>query len=100
MNVAARDQNLGRKPHGFGKIMSDVGQGRQEEIAEAVALEAGAFLKAMTEKLREQSLVLAEGDDTVAYVAGRKHVEFLAQASAGCAVVADGDHGAEVANNG
>src|SRR5271167_2703671 len=42
---------------------------------------------------------LAQGDDTVADVARRKHVEFLAQASAGATVIADRDHGTEVAND-
>src|ERR1700678_678991 len=100
MNVAAGDQNLRRKPHGLREIMSDGGQRRQEQIAEAVTLEAGAFFKAVTEELREQSFIFAEGDDAIANVAGRKHVEFFAQASAGTAVIADGDYGTEVANDG
>src|SRR6202043_970958 len=52
------------------------------------------------EELGEQGLILAEGDDTVADVARRKHVEFLAQASAGAPVVAYCDHGAQVSNDG
>src|SRR5580693_702142 len=100
MDVSARDQNFRRKAHRFREIMSDRSQRRQKKIAKAVTLEAGAFLEAMAKKLREQSLILAERDDTVADVARRKHVEFLAQASAGASVVADRDHSAKVANEG
>ena len=65
-----------------------------------MTFEAGAFFEAVLEELREQGLILAEGDDAVADVARRKHVEFFAQAAAGAAVVADRDHGAEVTNDG
>src|ERR1700690_906883 len=54
----------------------------------------------MAEELGEQSLILAEGDDTVADVAGRKHVEFFAQTAAGTAVVTDGNHGAKIPDDG
>src|SRR4029077_3693537 len=49
----------------------------------------------MLEQAGKQSLVFREGDDAVAHVAGRKHVKFFAEASAGSAVVADGDDSAE-----
>ncbi len=100
IDVSASDQNFGRKAHGFGEILSDGSERREKKIAEAVAFKARAFFEAMAEKLGEQGFIFAEGDDAVADVAGRKHVEFFAQASAGAAVVADGDDGAEIANDG
>ncbi len=99
MDVAARDEDFRRKAHGFGEVVRDGGESGEEEIAEAVAFEAGALVEAMLEELREQSFILAESDDAVADIAGRKHVEFLAQASAGAAIVADGDYGAEIADD-
>ena len=53
----------------------------------------------MLEELGEQGFILAEGDDAIANVAGREHVEFFAQASAGASVIANRDDGAEVAND-
>ena len=63
-----------------------------------LALQTGAFIEPVTKKFREQGFVFAEGDDAVANIPGRKHVEFLAQTSAGAAVVADRDHGAQFAD--
>src|SRR5579863_5563806 len=54
----------------------------------------------MAKELREQGLVFAEGDDAIANVARREHVELFAEASAGTAVVADRNHGAKVADDG
>jgi hypothetical protein len=44
----------------------------------------------MLKQTGEQGFVLGESDDAIADVAGRQHVEFFAQASAGAAVIADG----------
>ena len=92
-------KNFGGEPHGFGKIGSQGSERGQKQIAEAVTFESRAFVEAVTEKPGQQGFVFAEGDDAVADVAGRKHVEFLAQAAAGAAVVADRDHGAQIAND-
>jgi hypothetical protein len=54
----------------------------------------------MLEELREQSFILTEGDDAIADITGRKHVELFAQAAAGAAIVTDGDNGAEVPDDG
>jgi hypothetical protein len=50
------------------------------------------------EELGEQMLVLREGDEAVADVAGGKHVEVFAEAAGGATVVGDGDDGGEVAD--
>ncbi len=59
-------------------------------------LEAGAFVEAMTKKPRQQSFVLTQGNNAIADVARRKHVEFFAEASAGAAIVTDGHHGGKI----
>ena len=99
IDVSAGDQNFRRKAHRFGEIVSDGSERGQKKIAEAVAFEAGAFFEAVTEKLGEQSFIFAEGDNAVADVAGRQHVEFFAQAAAGAAIVADRDDGAKIADH-
>ena len=52
--------------------------------------------EAVGEELGEQVFFLAEGDHAVAQVAGGKHVEVLAQAAGGAAVVGNGDDGGKV----
>ena len=56
------------------------------------------FDETMLKQAGEQGLIFGERDDAVANVARRQHVELLAQASAGAAVVADRDDGAEFAD--
>ena len=100
IDVAARQQNLRRESHRLGKISSDRGQGRQKKISEAMAFQAGAFLEAVLEQSRKQGFVFGEGNDAIAHVARRKHVEFFAQTAAGSAIVAHRDHAAQFANGG
>ncbi len=70
----------------------------EKKIAEAVAFQARAFLKAVLEQSREQGFVFGERNDAIAHVARRKHVEFFAQTAAGSAIVAHRDHAAQFAN--
>src|SRR5580704_7856689 len=100
MDVTAGDQNFRGKTHGFRKVVRDGSQRRQKEIAETVAFQPGSFIEAMLEELGKQRFILAEGDDAVPDIARRKHVEFFAQASAGTAVVAYGNHGAKIPDDG
>src|SRR6476661_472418 len=65
-----------------------------------MSFQTGSLFEAVPEKFRQQSFVFAEGDDAVANVIRRKHIEFLAQASAGSTIVADRDHGGEISNYG
>ena len=53
-------------------------------------------LEAVGEELREQVFFGAESDHAVAQVAGRQHVEVLAQAAGRSAVVGDGDDRGEI----
>src|SRR5271166_3853031 len=71
----------------------------QKEISKAVAFEARALGEAVLKEPREQSFVFAERDNAIANVARRQHVEFLTQATAGAAIVADRHYGAKITNN-
>src|SRR5215471_15205966 len=53
-----------------------------------MALQLSRARKPVLKQLREKVLVFRDCHQTIAYVAGRQHVEFAAQASAGAAVVA------------
>ena len=57
---------------------------------------AVAAAEAMREELRQQIFFFAERDHAVAQVAGRQHVEVLAQAARRAAVVGHRDHGRQV----
>jgi len=47
-------EHLRGGPHGLGEIAHHVGEGRQEEISEAVAFQAAAGLEAVLKYAREQ----------------------------------------------
>jgi len=96
IDAASCGENLGGHLHGWAKspVMPERARGRD---CEAVALQA-ALLKAVLEEAGEQELVLGEGDHAVADVAGREHVEFVAETAGGAPVVCDGDDGGEVAD--
>src|SRR5208283_1349813 len=96
-DAASCGEDLGGHLHVLGEVSGDAGERGEEEIAEAVALEA-AMLEAVLEEAGEQELVLGERDHAVADVAGREHVELFAEAAGGATVVGDGDDGGEVAD--
>jgi hypothetical protein len=96
--MAAGGQNLRRLLHGLGKVAGNGGQRGQKEIAETVAVQAGASMKAVLKQAREQRFIFREGGDAVANVAGRQNIELLAQAPAGAAIVGDGHHRAKLAH--
>ncbi len=100
IDVSASKQNFRRQADGLAEVAGDGGQRRQKQIAEAVTFEARSFHETMLKQAGEQGFVFGEGDDAVADVARRQHVELFAQASAGAAVVADRDHGAQFADLG
>ena len=78
-------------------LVTEVNAARKQ-IAEAMAFEPRPFDETMLKQAGEQGFVFGEGDDAVANVSRRKHVELLAETSAGAAVIADRDHGAEFAD--
>jgi hypothetical protein len=97
IDAASGGENLGGHLHGLGEVSGDVGERGEEEIAEAVALQA-AVMEAVLEEAGEQELVLGERDHAVADVSGREHVEFFAETAGGAPVVGDGDDGGEIAD--
>jgi hypothetical protein len=52
----------------------------------------------MLKQPREQRLVFGEGNDAIAHVARRKHIELFAQTAARSAIVAHRDHSRQFAN--
>ncbi len=88
-------ENLAANANGFGKVTGDVGERCEEEIAEVVASEAAAGVKAILEEASEKGFVLTEGDHAVANIAWRKDAIFAAQAAGAAAVVGDGNDGRE-----
>ena len=96
VDAATGGENLRRQLDGVGKVAGNLGERGDKEVAEVVSLERVAAAEAMGEEPGQQIFFLAERDHAVAQVAGRQHVEVLAQAAGGAAVVGDGDHGGEV----
>jgi hypothetical protein len=85
-----------RRPQGVAEVALDLGQRRQEQVAEGVPLELGAALEAVVEEPPEGGLVVRQRRQAVDQIAGGRHVEGLAQAPRRAPVVADGHHGREV----
>ena len=56
------------------------------------------LFEAKLKEFREEMFVFGEGDHAVADVAGREHLEVVAEAAGGASVVGDGDDGGEVAD--
>ena len=78
------------------KVAGDLSQRGDKQIAEVVALQRVAAAKAMGEKLDQQVFFFAQRHHAVAQVAGRQHVEALAQPAGGAAVVGHRDHCGQV----
>ena len=95
-NLAADGEDFAADADGFGEIAGDVSESGEEEVAEIVADEAAAGVKAILEEAAEEGFVLAESDHAIADVAGRKDAIFAAQAAGAAAVVGDGDDGGEI----
>ena len=65
-----------------------LGQCGQDQIAQVVAGKLAITVVAMLEQPRQQILVLGQGDETVAHVAGRRKATTTAQAARTAAIVA------------
>jgi hypothetical protein len=81
--------------NGLGEVSGDVGERRDEEVAEAVAFEV-ALVEAELEEFGEEVFILGERDHAVANISWRKHLEVFSEAAGGASVVGDGDDGGEV----
>src|SRR5208282_5500551 len=98
--MSARQQNFRRQPYRFGKVSSDGSERRQKEISKAVPFEARTFLETVLKESRKQRFIFGEGNDAIAHVARRKHVELFAQPPARSAIVAHRHHAAQFPNRG
>ena len=72
-------------------------KGREEQVAEAVALQAAAGLEAVLEQAGEQRFFGGEGRQAVADVAGGLHPQLAPQHPTAAAVIGHRDDGREVA---
>ena len=89
-------QDLARLLDGVGVGAGDVAQDGQEEVAEAVAVQALAAVEAVLEERAEEPGVAAQGGQAAADVAGRQEAEFVAQAAGAAARVHHGHDGGQV----
>ena len=89
-------EDVRHPPHGLVEGVRHPVQGREEEIAEALALQA-ALRKAVGEQLLHDGLGVREGLDAVAHVARGRHPEVGAEHAAAAAVVGDRDDGRYIA---
>jgi len=97
VDAAAGGEDLRRSLDGGGEVPGDSSERGEEEIAEAVTFEI-ARAEAVLEELGEKMLVLGEGDEAVAEVAGRRQMQVFAETARRATVVGDGDDGGEVAD--
>ena len=96
IDPAADVEHFGGLAHGILEVAHDVGEGGQEEIAEAVPVETAARLETILEQARHQAGVLGKGHHAVADVARAADVEVAPQPAGTAAIVGDGDDGGDV----
>ena len=95
-NAAANGEHFAADADGFGEITGDVRERGKKKIAEIVADQAAAGMKAVLEEPAEQRFILRKRDHAVANVAGRKNAILAAQAAGAAAVIGDGDDGSKI----
>ena len=95
-DAAANGEHFAADADGFGEIAGDVGERGKKKIAEIVADQAAAGVKAVLEKAAEKSFIFRKGDHAIANVAGREDAVLAAQAAGAAAVIGDGDDGGEI----
>ncbi len=98
VDVPGGGEDFGGEADGLGEVAGHFDECCDEQVAEVVAFELASGAEAVLEEAGDEPLVLGERDHAVAEVAGGKHFEVLAEATAGAAVVGDGDNSGEVAD--
>jgi hypothetical protein len=63
-----------------------------------MTLQPGTLFETVPKELGQEGLVFGQGDDTVPNVARGQHVQVFAKAAAGAAIITDGNHGREFAD--
>src|SRR5215475_14526306 len=71
-------------------------QGCEEEIPEAVSLEAAAAVETVLKQAREESRILAQRDHAIADIARRQDVKLAEQTAGTSSVVCDRDDGGDI----
>src|SRR5580698_8579288 len=97
VDMASRGEDFCGQTDGLGEISRHLRKRGDEEVAEAVAFEAGTGAKSMAEEAGDEVLIFREGNHAVAQVAGRKHVEVFPQPATRAAVVGDSNDRSEMA---
>ncbi len=95
---AADGEHFTGDVNGFGKIPSDMGERGEEQVAEIVADQSAAGVKAVLKQTSEQRFVFGKRDHAVADVAGRQHAIFAAKTAGTAAIVGDGDNRGKVSD--
>ena len=80
----------------MGKVAGNVGKCGEEEIAEAVSLQAATGSKSVLEEAAEKGLILTESDHTVADVAGWENIEFAPQSTRTATIIGDRNDGRKI----
>lgn len=96
IDPSADGQHLAGEAHGLGEVAGNIGERRQEQVAEAVAGESATNREAILEEAPKQCLIFREANEAVANVARGKNGILAAQAAGTSAIIGDGDYGDEV----
>jgi len=75
--------------------VSKISEESRTASLKSLVMDVSAARNRFLKEARQQGRIFGEGDDAVANIARRQHVEFLAQPPAGAAIIADRDHGAK-----
>ena len=79
------------------QVAGDGGQGREEQIAQAVAFQALTGGKAVAEQLGEQLFLLGQGSEAIANIPRGLNAQITAQAATAAPVIGHGDNGGDAA---
>jgi hypothetical protein len=95
-DASSNRQDFAADANGFGEISCNVCERSEKEIAEIVADEPAAGVKAVLEQAPKQRFIFREGDHAIAYVTWRKNSILAAKTPRAAAVIRDGNNGCEV----
>ena len=98
VDATAGGKDLGAGLDRLSEVPGDACESGEEEIAKAVAVEV-ALRETVLEELGEEVLILREGDEAVAEVAGGEHVQIFAETTGGTSVIGDSDDCGQIADH-
>ena len=97
-DTTANREDFAGYANGLGEIACDMGERGEEEVAEIMADEAAAGVKAILKEAPQQGLVLRQRDHAVANISGRKNAIFPAKTAGAASVIGDRDDSGEIAH--